>query len=329
MYGNRALISRAWAHCVAALFLFTLSAAGAVAQSFPAKVVRIIVPTAAGGSIDFVARTVGQELNRSWNQGVVVDNRAGAGGVIGVDAIAKSAPDGHTIGFVPQEFATSAGVNAKLPYDPLRDLAPVTLLAYSTWIVVVNPSIPARSMTELVALAKRRPGAINYASTGTGTGTHLAVELLKHLAGIDMLHIPYKGTVPALTDVVGGHVGLTVTGMAAGMPQVKAGRLRVLAVTGTNRSAALPELPTIGESVRGYEANNWLGVLAPRGMPPEVLAQLNGSIVHALQADTVKQGLLAQGIEPVGSSAEQFGVTIRTEIDKYTKLAKSIGVRVE
>lgn len=217
------------APCTSSLALFAFAAALAApavhAQVFPAKVVRIIVPTAAGGSIDFVARLIGQELNKAWSQGVIVDNRAGAGGTIGVDIVAKAPPDGHTIAFVPNEFVTSAGVYAKLPYDPLRDLAPVTQLAFSTWIMVVNPSLPVRSIKELIALAKAKPAQINYASTGNGTGTHLAAELFKSIAGIDMVHIPYKGTVPALTDVIAGQVGLTVTGLAAGMPHVKSGKL--------------------------------------------------------------------------------------------------------
>ena len=301
----------------------------AQAQGFPVKSVRIVVPTAAGGSIDFVARVLAQELNKSWSQGVVVDNRVGAGSTIGTDFVAKAAPDGHTIAFVPQEFTTSAGVYAKLPYDPLRDFAPVTLLAYSAWILVVNPTLPARSVKELIALAKAKPGQINYASTGNGTGTHLAAELLKSMTVTDIVHIPYKGTVPALTDVIAGQIGFTITGMAAGMPHVKSGKLRVLAVTGTNRSAVLPDLPTIGETVPGYESNNWFGVLAPRGTPNDSVVQLHASIVRALQAKEVSQLLLAQGIEPVGSSSAQFADTIRQEISKYTRLAKDIGMRVD
>lgn len=319
-------------HVLTVLAIMAMAGAperAAHAQAFPAKVVRIVVPTAAGGSIDFVARLHAQELNKFWSQGVIVDNRAGAGSTIGTDIVAKAPPDGHTIAFVPQEFATSAGVYGKLPYDPLRDFAPVTMLAFSTWILVVNPTLPARSVKELIALAKAKPGQINYASTGNGTGTHLAVELLKNMAGINMVHIPYKGTVPALTDVIAGQVGLTVTGMAAGMPHVKTAKLRVLAVTGTNRSAVVPEIPTIGETVPGYEANNWLGVLAPRGTPSEIVAQLHASIVRALQTSEVKQLLLAQGIEPVGSSPAQFSETIRLEVGKYTKLAKDIGVRID
>ncbi len=301
----------------------------AQAQGFPVKSVRIVVATAAGGSIDFVARLIAQELNKSWSMGVVVDNRAGAGSTIGTDIVAKSPPDGHTLAFVPQEFTTSAGVYTKLPYDPLRDFAPVTLLAYSAWILVVNPTLPARSIKELVALAKAKPGQINYASTGNGTGTHLAAELLKSMTATEIVHIPYKGTVPALTDVIAGQIGFTITGMAAGMPHVKSGKLRVLAVTGTNRSAVMPDLPTIGETVSGYESNNWFGVLVPRATPADSVAQLHASIVRALQTKEVTQLLLAQGIEPVGSSSAQFADTLRQEIGKYSRLAKEIGMRVD
>lgn len=299
------------------------------AQGFPTKVVRIVVPTAAGGSVDLVARLLAQKLNESWSHGVIVDNRAGAGGAIGADVVAKATPDGHTIALVTSSFTTNASVYSKLPYDSLRDFAPVTLVAFSPWILVVNPALPVRSVKELVALAKEKPGQINYASTGNGGSIHLATELLRGLAGINLAHIPYKGTVPAVNDVIGGQVQLTITSLVAALPLVTAGKLRVLAVTGTNRSAMLPEVPTVGETVPGYEFNNWFGILAPRAASNDIVAQLHGSIVRALQAKEVRQLLIAQSMEPVGSSSAHFSDMIRQEINKYTKLVKDIGVRID
>jgi tripartite-type tricarboxylate transporter receptor subunit TctC len=203
------------------------------------------------------------------------------------------------------------------------------LLANSAWVLASNPSLPVRSVKELIALAKKRPGQINYASTGNGGSTHLAAELLKSLAGINLAHIPYKGTVPAVNDLLSGHVELTIAGLAPIVPHVKTGRLRLLGAVGSSRSAVMPELPTIGESVPGYEYNNWFGVVAPRATPPDVITQLHDSIVRALQTNEVKSPLLAQAIEPAGTTSAQFGDLIRVEITRYTKLAKEIGVSVD
>lgn len=299
------------------------------AQAFPAKVVRIVVPTTPGGSLDLMTRLVAKDLNKSWSNGVIVDNRAGAGGIIGADIVAKAAPDGHTVAFVASQFTVSAGIYNKLPYDSVRDFAPVTLLAFTAWALVVNPSLPVHSVKELIALAKAKPGEINYASTGNGGSTHLAVELLKSMTGTDLVHIPYRGSVPAVNGVISGQAELMITGLAATMPHVSTGRLRMIAVTGTKRSTVVPEIPTIDEAVPGYEYNNWLGVLAPRATPKDILTQLHGNIVRALQTKEVTQALLAQSIEPVGSTPAQFGEMIRQEISKYTKLAKDIGVRIE
>lgn len=301
----------------------------AIAQPYPSKAVRIIVPTTPGGSLDLVARLVSRKLAESWTQGVVVDNRAGAGGVIGADLIAKAAPDGYTIGFIASQFTVSAGVYTKLPYDSVRDFTPVTPLASVAWVLVANPALPARSVKELIALAKQRPGQINYASTGNGGATHLAVELLKSMAGINMTHIPYKGTAPAVNDLVGGQVELIITGLAAMMPHIKAGRLRMLGTVGSTRSSVVPDLPTVGETVPGYEYNNWFGVLAPRGTSGAMVAMLRENITRAMQAGDVKPMLLAQSIEPTDASAAQFGEMIRQEIIRYTALAKKIGVSVD
>jgi tripartite-type tricarboxylate transporter receptor subunit TctC len=299
------------------------------AQEFPSRVVRFVVPTSAGGSNDLVARLLAKELNKSWVQGVVVDNRAGAGGVIGFDVVAKATPDGHTLSVGSSQFTGSASVNTKLPYDALRDFAPVTLLAFAPWVLVVHSSLPVRSVKELIALAKAKPGQINHSSPGTGAGSHLATELLKSMTGVKMVHIPYKGTPEAVTGVVTGEAHLTITSLVAAKPLEANGRLRLLAMTGKNRSAVVPEIPTIGESVPGYEFNNWFGALAPRGTPNDIVVQLHSNMVRALQAKEVRDVLLSQSIEPVGSSSAQFGDMIRREITTYTKLVKDIGLRVD
>ena len=329
--------AKQWAHRramrLACAFVPTAIAlcAGSVAhaQAFPGRVVRIIVPTTPGGSLDLVARLVARKLGEAWAQNVVVDNRAGAGGVIGADLVAKAAPDGYAIGFIASQFTVSAGVYRKLPYDSVRDFAPVTQLVAVTWVLVVNSSLPVRSVKELIALAKKMPGQINYASTGSGGATHLAVELLNSMAGIRMTHIPYKGTVPAVNDVVGGQAALIITGLAGMMPQITAGRLRVLGTVDGTRSRLMPDLPTVGETVPGYEYNNWFGVLAPRATPDPIVAQLHDQIARALQADEVKSPLLAQGMEPRDTSPAQFGEMIRQEVAKYSALAKQIGVNVD
>lgn len=299
------------------------------AQEFPSKIVRIVVPTAPGGTVDFVARLLAQKLTDSWGQGVIVDNRAGAGGVIGAEIVAKATPDGYTVALVTVSFTTGASISNKLPYDALRDFAPVTLVAFSPYILVVNPSLPVRSVKELVALAKEKPGEINYASAGIGGSLHLATELLNRLAGINLAHVPYKGTVPAVNDVIGGQVQVTITGVVAGLPLITAGKLRLLAVTGTTRSSILPEIPTIRETVPGYEFNNWFGILAPRSTSNDIVAQWHANLVRALQSKEIRQLMLAQGVEPAALSSVQLGDMIRQEINKYTKLVKDIGIRVD
>lgn len=314
--------------CVLAAALGSCAFAAA-AQTFPTQTVRLIVPTGAGGGLDVAARQLAQKLSESWPHQAIVENRTGAGGTIGVDAVAKAAPDGHTIGFVSSSFTTNAVVYAKLPYDSLRDLLPVTQTAFSPLMLVVNPSLPVRSVGELVALSKRRPGQVNYSTTGTGGVIHLSVELLKSMTGADFTHIPYKATVAAVTDVIGGNIEFSVTGLPVALPHTAAGKLRGLAVTGARRSAAAPKVPTIGESVPGYAFDNWHGILAPQNTPPRIVAQLNAAIVRALQSPDLRQRLLAQGDEPVGTTVDQFAAMVRQEIDKYAKLVKAIGVRLE
>jgi tripartite-type tricarboxylate transporter receptor subunit TctC len=297
--------------------------------NYPTKPIRVVVPTTTGGSLDYVTRLVVQELGKSWTEGLVVDNRPGAGTLVGNDIVAKSVPDGYTVLFTSSSLTINAAAYAKLPFDPVRDFEPVTLLSYSQWILVVNASLPVRSVKELIALARSKPGQINYASAGNGSGIHFATELLKSKAGIDLLHVPYKGVVPALQGVVSDNVGVAITGLPSGMPLVSAGKLRVLAVTGSTRSEILPDTPTIGESIPGYEFNNWHGVLVPHGTPRSIVMQLHTGILKALQPKEVKQLLFTQSIEPVGSSPAKFAELIRQEIIQYSRLAKAIGARLD
>ena len=309
--------------CAACPLLFAAHAA-----EFPAKAVRIVVPTTTGGSLDYVTRLVAQELGKSWRHGIVVNNRPGAGTLIGNDIVAKAVPDGHTILFTSSSLTINAAAYATLPFDPVRDFAPVTLLSYSAWVLVANAALPVRSVKDLIALAKAKPGQLSYASAGNGSGIHFASELLNSMAGIKLLHVPYKGVVPAIQGVISDQVSVAVTGLPSAMPLATTGKLHLLAVTGTRRSEILPDVPTIGETVPGYEFNNWHGVLVPRGTPGNIVTQLHADIARTLQSREVKQLLFTQSIEPVASAPEQFGGVIRQEISKYTRLAKDIGARI-
>lgn len=299
------------------------------AQPFPTKPVRLIVPTGSGGGLDLVARNLAQKLSERWGKGVIVENRVGAGGTIGVDAVAKSTPDGYTLAVVATSFVINAAVYPKLPYDSFRDFAPVTTVTLSPLVLVANPALPARTVNELVALAKSKPGEINFSSTGNGGGVHLSIEMLLGLAGIKATHIPYKGTVAAVTDVVDGRVQFTVTGIPVALPFIATGRLRALAVAGSKRSSAMPDLPAMTESIPDYGFNNWIGVLAPAKTPPDVLAQLHGDLVNIMQTDDMRQKLKVQGDEPSTMSSSQFATLIQQEIARYTALVKAAGVKLD
>lgn len=299
------------------------------ADTFPSRTVHIIVPTGAGGGLDQTGRLVAQKLSELWGQGVVVDNKVGAVGTIGIDAVAKAPPDGYTIGVVATSFVINASVYSKLPYDSIRDFAPVSLVSYSPLVLVVNPSLPVHSVADLVALAKEKPGQINYSSTGTGGGVHLSIEMLRGLTGMNVAHIPYKSTVAAVTDVIEGQVQFTVTGLPVALPMVAAGRLRNIAIAGTKRSPAVPDLPTISESVPGYSFDNWIGILAPAKTPPEVLAKLHDSIVKIMQSPDLLQKMRAQGDVPVTNSAAEFSAMVKKEIASYSALVKSTGAHID
>jgi tripartite-type tricarboxylate transporter receptor subunit TctC len=309
----------------------SLLAAAALAQGYPAKPIRLIVPFAAGGGNDNIARLVGKQLSESLGQPLVIDNRPGAGGVLGAELAAKAAPDGYTLflGGVGSH-AVNPNLNANLPYDPIRDFAPVALLASAPLILVVHPSVPAASFKAFVALARSKPGQLNYASNGNGTSSHLAAVMFDSMAGVDMVHVPYKGLSPALTDLLSGRVQLMFSSVVAILPHIRAEKLRGLAVTGAKRMPSMPDLPTIAESgLPGYEASSWYGVLAPAGTPREIVVKLNAEFVKALAQPEVRTSLVAEGAEPIGGTPEQFGAYIISEKERMGKLIREAKIRLE
>ena len=312
--------------------LFVLTAGAAVAQAnYPAKAIRYVVPFPAGGPLDIVARAIGQELTKSWGQPVIVDNRPGAGGNIGADLVAKAPPDGYTIlmGAV-STHAINVTLYSKLPYDPIRDFAPVTLITSVPNVLVVHPSLPVRTVKDLIALAKSRPGQLNFASGSTGSAGHLAGELFDSMAGVQMTHIPYKGAAPAVIDLIAGHVSLMFDNLASALPNIKAARVRAIAVTTLKRSPLLPDVPTISESgLRGFDVSTWFGIFAPAGTPPDVVAKLNGEIVRVLRTNDMRERLALLGAEPIGNKPDEFAAFIKTEIPKYAKVVKASGAKAD
>jgi len=303
----------------------------ASAQSYPSKPIRLLVPSTPGGSVDTLARTIAPRVSEKWGQQMVVENRPGAGGAIAGELTAKAPPDGYTliIGTVAS-MATNVSLQKKLPYDPAKDFAPITLVATQNLMLLIHPSIPANSVKELVGLAKAGPGQLSFASAGNGTGGHLSGELFKLRAGIDLLHIPYKGVAPALVDVVSGQVSMTFASLLSGQPHARSGRLRALAVTGAQRSPAVPDLPTMQEAgVKDYESATWYGILAPAGTPTEIVNKLNGEIVAILKQQDIRTRLSHEGAEPVGNTPQQFGAFIRSEIAKWAAVIKAAGLRAE
>ena len=321
---------RAAASLSAALAVSALHAAAA-AEAYPAKPVRLVVAFPPGGGTDIIARSIAQKLAGRIAQQVVVDNRPGAGGNIGTDIVAKSAPDGYTILMGSAgPLAINASLFGKMPFDPIRDLAPVTLAASTPNVLVVHPSLRAATIEELIALAKARPGEINFASSGHGTPAHLAGELFNSMAGVKLVHVPYKGASPALADLLGGQVQLMFSTMPPALPHVKDGKLRALAVTSAKRSPAAPELPTVDEiALPGFEANTWHGVVVPAGTPETIVGRLNREIVAILHLPEVVERLSGQGAEPVGSTPQEFAAYIKSEALKWAKVVRHSGAKAE
>jgi tripartite-type tricarboxylate transporter receptor subunit TctC len=289
--------------------------------------VRIIVPSPPAGGTDIVARVLAQHFSKSFGQQFFVENRPGAGNMIGIEAVARSAPDGYTLLMTASTLALNSVLFKKVPYDPVRDFAPITLTATAPNVLLVHPSVPAQSLAEFIALAKAKPGALSYGTPGIGTSPHLSMELLKSMAGIDLQHVPYKGTAAAVTDVIGGQIAATFANALTAKPQVDAGRVRALAITGPRRIEALPNVPPVAEAgVPGYEAMQWYGLLAPAGTSAAIVERLNAEALKALRSVEMKERLAADGAEPLGGSPAEFAALIRREIDKWTRVAHAAGI---
>ncbi len=305
----------------------------AAAQSpgaYPNRPIRMILPASPGGPVDVIARTVGAGLSEALGQPIVMDNRAGAGGIIGAELVARGNPDGYTLMFAHSgPLAIEAALHSKLPYHPLKDFAPVSLVASSPYALIVNPSAPAKSVKELVALAKSRPGKFHYASGGVGTGIHMAGELFNLAAGLKIVHVPYKGAGPSMAALMGGEVDMMFNGVSSALPHVKSGKLRALAISSTQRSPLLPDLPTVAESGLRYETSGWYGLVAPARTPKAVTAKLQASLRQALNAPEMKERLAAQGIDGIASTPEHLTQFLREELDKWTAVVKAAGLKVD
>ena len=301
------------------------------AQPYPNRPLRIVVPFPPGGGTDIGTRIVAQKLQEAWGQAVIVENKPGAAGIVGTELTAKSAPDGYT--FMMGNIGTHAinvSLYKKLAYDPVRDFAPVSMVADLPLLLLVHPSVPANSVKELIALAKSQPGKLNFSSSGAGGSMHVAAELFKGMAGVDMVHIPYKGGAPAVADLLSGQVALSFSTVLETIQHVKAGKVRALAVTNDHRSIALPDLPTIAEAgLPGYQSISWLALFAPAGTPKEIVNKVSAESVRILKLPDVKERLLAQGAEPIGSTPEQLAATLAADIAKYAKVIRESGYKPE
>jgi tripartite-type tricarboxylate transporter receptor subunit TctC len=312
--------------CAAVAFALALYAAHA--QEYPTKPIRIVVPAAAGGGPDVLARLIGEKMRERLGQAVIVDNRAGAGQMIGADHVAKSAPDGHTILLPTATYCGSAALQPKLPFDPVNDLTGIALVSVGPLLLVVHPSVPAKNIKELIALAKSKPGQVNYGSPGTGSVQHFAAEVFAAETGINIVHVPYKSGAPAVTAVVAGEVPMMFMGLVGVRTQVKNNRLRAIAVTTPKRSSLVPDLPTVAEAgVPGYEAVQWMGVLAPAKVPGPIVAKLNSEINTILSTDEMRSKLANEGAEPVLMTPEAFTKLVRNEIAKFRKVAKERNIK--
>lgn len=301
-----------------------------LAQSYPAKPIKIVVPYPPGGFNDTLGRTFAAKFTEEWGQPAIVENKPGANTLIGSDYVAKAAPDGYTLLIVAFPFAVTPSLIRNMPYDTVKDFAPVALAAQSPNLLVVNPSLPAKTVAELVAMAKAKPDSLSYASTGNGSSNHISMELFKSLAGVRIVHIPYKGSAPAVTDLLGGQVHVMFDNAPNVLHQVKAGRLRGLAQTGATRSSIAPDLPTVAEAgVPGYELTVWFGLVAPAGTPREVIQKLNAEVLKILAMPDVRERFLSQGVEPLGSTPEQFGDHIKAQMAKWGKVVRDAGVQAE
>ena len=306
------------------------NAARAQASGWPSKPVHILIAFPPGGAIDIVARIMGPRLSASIGQPVLVENRPGAGGLLGTELAAKAAPDGHTVFFgTLGNLSVNPLLYPKLPFDIGRDFAPLTQVVSTTFMLYVNPAFPVKTVNDLIALARSRPGTINYSSSGNGGAPHLAAELFNSMAGVKMVHVPYKGSSQSVTDVMGGQVQLTFDSLALGLPYVKAGKLRAVATLGPKRISQLPDVPAVSETLPGYEVTNWFGMVVPAATPRDVVTRLHAEILRVLRLPDVRDSLIAQGTEPVGSSPEEFGAFMKSEAAKLARVIKEANIRAD
>ena len=317
-----------WSAALAAMLLPLLPVAS-VAQSWPARPVRLVVPFPPGGATDLLARQLAQRLGDGWGQTLVVENRGGASGAIATEHVARQPGDGYTLLFATASTHAINPAVSKVPFHPLKDFTPVVNVAAAPLGLVVHPSLPARSVKELIALLRGRPGQVDMASFGTGTGSHLAGELFKVMAKVDMVHVPYKGGAAAMTDLLGGHVTLLFDTLSNTLVHAQSGKLRLLASTGPSRVAAMPSLPTIAETLPGYDAMTWFGILGPAAMPRAVVVRVNGDVAKVLQVNEVRASLAAQGFEPAAGTPEAFAAQIQADLSKWARLVAEAKIRVE
>ncbi|HYK13192.1 MAG TPA: tripartite tricarboxylate transporter substrate binding protein [Burkholderiales bacterium] len=299
------------------------------ATAYPARPIRIVVASAPGSGPDIVTRLIGRKLAETWQQQIIADNRTGAGGNVGAEIVAHAVPDGYTLLMATASQPIGAALYAKLNHDLTRDFVPVSLIASTPFVLVVNPAVPANSVAELIALAKAKPGFLRYGSGGSGTPPHLCAEILKSSAGLDIVHVPYKGVTPALTDLLGGQVQLVFSVVPSALPLIQTNKLRALGVTSAKRTSLAPELPTIAESLPGFEVIGWYGLLAPTGTPADVVARLNAAVIAALKNPELRERFVALGADPLGTTPQVFAQFIQNELSKWGKAVKDSGARVE
>jgi tripartite-type tricarboxylate transporter receptor subunit TctC len=308
-----------FAHCVYA----------AEVATYPTRPIRIIVPQSPGASTDLTARMIGQKLSEAFKQPVVIENRPGSSGIAGTEAVARASPDGYTLMVVASSFSINPALGRKLPYDAIKDFTTVSQLARFPNMLAAHPSFPAKTLPEVIAAAKAKPGQISYASAGLATGTHMSAELLRYMTGIDLLHVPYKGGAPAMSAALGGQTQLVISTSVGLLTHVRSGKLRAIALTSAKRSPVAPDIPTIAETVPGYEHEPWNGMFAPAGIPKPVLAKISGEVMRAVHEPDVKKVFETDGATPVGNKPEEFAVVLKTEIDKWRKVAKAANIKLE
>jgi len=317
--------------CISAIALTALAttAFSQDATNYPSRPIRVIVPFAPGGGLDISTRLIAQKLTEKWGQNIVVDSRPGAATIVGTEIASKAAPDGYTLLMITTTFAINPGLYPKLPYDPVKDFTPVTQLNSQPNVVVVTPSFPGKSVKDLMALAKAKPGELTFATPGAGSAPHLSAEMFQRAAGVSMIHVPYKGIPPAVTDVIGGRVTMLFTTTISAAPHIKAGKLRALAITSAKRQSSMPDVPTIGETLPGYRAEAFQGMVAPAGVPQAIVNKVSAEVARIVRLPDVSQRFELDGAEPVGSTPKEFAAFLRAEMQKWNKVIKDAGIKPE